>query len=225
MSMGSMGNISDATLMSADATGQNVLPGNVVGNMGQPTASGMGGAANSMPGNAIGVNPMGGTGGGYNTGAPYMGNNGASGQFGKSSGPVFQTGAAQAGLGGQFGKSGGPVYQTNPPTISAPVTQGSIGGGFGKSSSPVYQTNPPVSNPPNLVRGNPYDIKQPLNQAIRIPPMQAYIGAPPMGYMPPGNPIRTKPAQVPVTRPVITRPIYQPTRGPALPARQMLGRP
>ena len=220
MSMGK-GNISDATLMSADATGQNVLPGNVVGNMGQPTASGMGGATNSMPGNAIGVNPMGGTGGGYNTGAPYMGNNDASGQFGKSGSP--EVASAQKYYNAVTGGDPGVAYVQKLPSI--PVTQGSIGSGFGKSSSPVYQTNPPVSNPPNLVRGNPYDIKQPLNQAIRIPPMQAYIGAPPMGYMPPGNPIRTKPAQVPVTRPVITRPIYQPTRGPALPARQMLGRP
>ena len=163
--MGFASDIANQIGQTADAAGQNSVPGNVVGNMGQPTGSGMGGAASPIPGNTIGVNPMGGTGGGYNTGAPGMGNNG--GGFGK----FGDIGGQPGNIGGGFGKFGGidPIPQgggnMNPSQTQNPL----IGKGVMPPPMSIYNTAPPMGTmPPGQVnQATPAQV--PINRPTLAP--------------------------------------------------------
>jgi hypothetical protein len=105
--MGFATDVSNQVGQTTDSQGLNPIPGNVVGNMGQPSAGGAGGQAQPIPGNSLGINNPGGTGGGM---------------FGKGSAmnaldPNFGAGMGQA-AGGAFGKGGGigPVKDVMPQT-------------------------------------------------------------------------------------------------------------
>lgn len=189
--MGFISDISNQIGQTANAPGQNAMPGNVVGNQGAPTASGKGGAASPFPGNTIGVNPPGGSGAGYNTGAPYMGNNS------QSDIPDF------SGLFGKGGTSAGPNSQTQPPTMmpsdnaagAQPVT--AFNGANTSGWQDVSRTqNPLISKGVMPVLGQGLD------------PMQMYNR--PIGMMPPGQTVRPTPAPLPITQPRMAPP---PRRG------------
>lgn len=157
--------ISNQIGQTMDATGQNEVPGNVVGNMGQPTGSGKGGAAAPIPGNTIGVNPPGGTGGGYNTGSPNMGNN---------SMPGF------AGMGGLFGKGGSglpPSMGTMPmpgtgvqdPNPWARTQNPLIGKGVMPPQNPMMAYDQPMGTMPPAQVNRPTPAQMPVTQPSVAP--------------------------------------------------------
>jgi hypothetical protein len=101
--MGFATDVSNQIGQTADSQGLNPIPGNVVGNMGQPSAGGAGGQAQPIPGNSLGINNPGGTGGGM---------------FGKGS----AMNALDPNMAGSFGKGGGmgPVKDVMPATQPMP---------------------------------------------------------------------------------------------------------
>ena len=179
--MGFASDISNQVAQTNDSQGLNPIPGNVVGTMGQPSAYGGGDQAQPFPGNTLGINNPGGTGGGM---------------FGKGSdvGSNINQVIRNVKDSGSYGKGGGsavPLTELPTPDMSANMI-----GSMGTPASMMQKdVMPQLPQPGSMM------------QKDVMPPMvgQNNLPNPPAGTMPPAQVNRATPAQQMKTRPVISQ--------------------